>query len=145
LFIRPSRPIRRPISWGSRYAHRLHRGHYGYGRADALPEPLCADTEIATEEALIDVLGQGFDAGIRLADTVAPDKIAVPILPTIRSVVVGAPGYFVGRRRTVVPAHLLRHQCIRSRMGTGKLHRWEFERRGKTMLIDAPGSLLSSF
>ena len=32
--------------------------------------------------ALIDVLGQGFDAGVRLADTVPPDMIAVPILPT---------------------------------------------------------------
>jgi DNA-binding transcriptional LysR family regulator len=98
------------------------------------------ELEIATEEALIDVLGQGFDAGIRLAETVPPDMIAIPILPTIRSVVVGAPAYFVGRRRPVVPADLLRHQCIRSRMGTGKLYRWEFEKRGKTVLIDAPGS-----
>ena len=39
------------------------------------------ELEIATEEALIDVLGQGFDAGVRLADTVPPDMIAVPILP----------------------------------------------------------------
>jgi DNA-binding transcriptional LysR family regulator len=99
------------------------------------------ELEIATEEALIDVLGQGFDAGIRLAETVPPDMIAVPILPTIRSVVVGAPAYFVGRKRPVVPTDLLRHQCIRSRMGTGKLYRWEFEKRGKTVLIDAPGSL----
>jgi DNA-binding transcriptional LysR family regulator len=100
-----------------------------------------AELEIATEEALIDALGQGFDAGIRLAETVPPDMIAVPILPTIRSVVVGAPAYFVGRKRPVVPADLLRHQCIRSRMGAGKLYRWEFEKRGKTVLIDAPGSL----
>jgi DNA-binding transcriptional LysR family regulator len=34
------------------------------------------ELEIATEEALIDVLGQGFDAGIRLADTVPADMIA---------------------------------------------------------------------
>jgi DNA-binding transcriptional LysR family regulator len=99
------------------------------------------ELEIATEEALIDVLGQGFDAGIRLAEAVPPDMIAIPILPTIRSVVVGAPAYFIGRKRPVVPADLLRHQCIRSRMGTGKLYRWEFEKRGKAVLIDAPGSL----
>ena len=99
------------------------------------------ELEIATEEALIDVLGQGFDAGIRLADTVPPDMIAVPILPTIRSVVVGAPAYFVGRKRPVVPADLMRHQCIRARMGTGKLYRWEFEKRRQAVLIDAPGSL----
>jgi DNA-binding transcriptional LysR family regulator len=99
------------------------------------------ELEIATEEALVDVLGQGFDAGIRLADTVPPDMIAVPILPTIRSLVVGAPAYFVGRERPVAPADLMRHQCIRARMGTGKLYRWEFERRGQVVLIDAPGFL----
>jgi DNA-binding transcriptional LysR family regulator len=99
------------------------------------------ELEIATEEALVDVLGQGFDAGIRLADTVPPDMIAVPILPTIRSLVVGAPAYFVGRERPVAPADLMRHQCIRARMGTGKLYRWEFEKRGQVVLIDAPGFL----
>jgi DNA-binding transcriptional LysR family regulator len=121
------------------------------GAAEMLLQPLFlrylhryprVELEIATEEALIDVLGQGFDAGIRLADTVPPDMIAVPILPTIRSVVVGAPAYFVGRKRPVVPADLIRHHhCIRARMGTGKLYRWEFEKRGQAVLIDAPGSL----
>ena len=120
------------------------------GAAEMLLQPLFlsylsryprVELEIATEEALIDVLGQGFDAGIRLADTVPPDMIAVPILPTIRSVVVGAPAYFVGRKRPVVPADLMRHQCIRARMGTGKLYRWEFQKRGQAVLIDAPGSL----
>jgi DNA-binding transcriptional LysR family regulator len=120
------------------------------GAAELLLQPLFlrylrryprVELEIATEEALIDVLGQGFDAGVRLADTVPPDMIAVPILPTIRSLVVGAPAYFVGRERPVVPADLMRHQCIRARMGTGKLYRWEFEKRGQAVLIDAPGSL----
>jgi DNA-binding transcriptional LysR family regulator len=99
------------------------------------------ELEIATEEALIDVLGQGFDAGIRLADTVPTDMIAIPILPTIRSVVVGAPAYFAGRQRPIAPADLMGHQCIRARMGTGKLYRWEFEKRGQVVLIDAPGAL----
>jgi DNA-binding transcriptional LysR family regulator len=35
----------------------------------------------------------------------------------------------------------MRHQCIRARMGTGKLYRWEFEKRRQAVLIDAPGSL----
>jgi DNA-binding transcriptional LysR family regulator len=99
------------------------------------------ELEIATEEALIDVLGLGFDAGIRLADTVPADMIAIPIRPTIRSVVVGAPAYFAGRTRPVTPADLMQHQCIRARMGGGKLYRWEFEKRGQAVLIDAPGAL----
>jgi DNA-binding transcriptional LysR family regulator len=56
-------------------------------------------------------------------------------------VVVGAPSYFAGRQRPIVPADLLLHQCIRARMGTGKLYRWEFEKHGQVVLIDAPGAL----
>lgn len=138
------------VSEGSSEISGLLRINTSRGAAEMLLQPLFlsflnryphVELEIATEEALIDVLGQGFDAGIRLADTVPPDMIAVPILPTIRSVVVGAPAYFVGRKRPVVPADLMRHQCIRARMGTGKLYRWEFQKRGQAVLIDAPGSL----
>ncbi len=120
------------------------------GAAQMLLQPLFLDymrrhpkvqLEIATEDALVDVLGLGFDAGIRLADMVPPDMIAVPILPTVRSVVVGAPDYFIGRDRPAIPADLMRHQCIRSRMGCGVLYRWEFQKRGQAVLIDAPGHL----
>lgn len=99
------------------------------------------EVEIVTEGALVDVIGQGFDAGIRLAEAVSPDMIAIPIQPRLRSVVVGAPGYFAGRERPQVPADLLRHRCIRARMASGRLYRWEFERRGDSILIDAPGTL----
>jgi DNA-binding transcriptional LysR family regulator len=99
------------------------------------------ELEIATEEALVDVLGQGFDAGIRFGDTVPPDMIAVPITSTMRAVVVGAPAYFAGRDRPAVPADLMRHRCIRGRMPTGKLYRWGFEKRSQAVLIDAPGPL----
>lgn len=99
------------------------------------------ELEIATEGALVDVTGQGFDAGIRLAEAVPPDMIAVPILPEIRSLVVGAPAYFELWGVPKVPADLHRHRCIRARMASGKLYRWEFERRGEAVLIDAPGTL----
>ncbi|MEP9373499.1 LysR family transcriptional regulator [Mesorhizobium sp. KR1-2] len=99
------------------------------------------ELEIVTEGALVDVIGQGFDAGIRLAEAVPPDMIAVPILPEIRSLVVGAPAYFEAWGVPKVPTDLNRHRCIRARMASGKLYRWEFERRGETMLIDVPGAL----
>jgi DNA-binding transcriptional LysR family regulator len=99
------------------------------------------ELEIVADEALVDILAHGFDAGIRLRDAVPLDMIAIPIIPEIRSVVIGAPAYFVGRNPPVVPTDLMRHQCIRGRMGTGKMYRWEFEKGGKTMLIDVPGPL----
>ena len=34
----------------------------------------------------------------------------------------------------------MQHCCLRARMGTGKLYRWEFA-HGQAVLIDAPGPL----
>lgn len=99
------------------------------------------DVEIVTEEALVDVIGLGFDAGVRLAEAVPPDMVSVPIFPTLRLLVVGLPSYFQDRPRPIVPIDLLHHRCIRFRLSSGRLYRWEFERRGESFLIDAPGSL----
>ncbi|MEA2668984.1 MAG: hypothetical protein QOJ33_1918 [Chloroflexota bacterium] len=97
--------------------------------------------DLVTEDALVDVVGQGFDAGIRLAEFVPPDMIAVPINRTLRSVVVGSPGYFNAHGRPKTPTDLTKHRCIRSRMASGVIYRWEFERRGESVTLDVPGPL----
>lgn len=96
---------------------------------------------LVTEGRLIDVVGQGFDAGIRIAEAVPQDMIAVPIGGDIRMMVVGAPAYFEGRERPRAPADLHQHRCIRARMATGAVWRWEFEQRGEVVEIDVPGAL----
>lgn len=97
--------------------------------------------DMVTEEALVDIVGQGFDAGVRLEEFVPPDMIAVPISRPMRSIVVGSPAYFAGRKRPKNPADLAEHRCIRRRTGNGAIYRWEFERRGETMAVDVPGQL----
>jgi DNA-binding transcriptional LysR family regulator len=97
--------------------------------------------EIATEGRLIDIIKEGFDAGVRLAEAVPRDMIAMPLGPQTRHVVVGTPGYFANRPRPIAPADLKDHECIRTRYPSGALYRWEFERHGETMRIDVPGSL----
>jgi DNA-binding transcriptional LysR family regulator len=97
--------------------------------------------EIVTEGRLIDIITDGFDAGVRLAEAVPQDMIAVPLGPHTRHVVVGAPSYFSNRSRPSAPADLMDHECIRARYSSGALYRWEFERRGEAMRIDVPGSL----
>ncbi|MBO9545785.1 LysR family transcriptional regulator [Caulobacter sp.] len=99
------------------------------------------DVEIVTEGALVDIVGQGFDAGVRLAEFVPPDMIPVPISRTMRSIVVGSPAYFEGRPRPKTPQDLLAHRCIRARMASGAIYRWEFERRGRSLQLDVPGDL----
>jgi DNA-binding transcriptional LysR family regulator len=53
--------------------------------------------EIITEGRLIDIIKDGFDAGVRLAEAVPRDMIAMPLGPHTRHVVVGAPRYFANR------------------------------------------------
>jgi len=97
--------------------------------------------DLVTEGALVDVVGRGFDAGIRLAEFVPPDMIAVAINRTMRSVVVGSPVYFNVRGRPKTPTDLTEHRCIRARMASGGIFRWEFEKHGESVALDVPGVL----
>ena len=98
--------------------------------------------EIVSEAALIDVIGKGFDAGVRLRDAVPPDMIAVPIIPKMSLVVVGAPAYLRDRPVPVVPRDLLSHECIRYRTGNGRIYHWEFARGDERLELDVPGRLI---
>jgi DNA-binding transcriptional LysR family regulator len=86
------------------------------------PRAICypqLSVELVTEAAMVDIVGHGFDAGVRLEEFVPPDMIAVPITRPIRSLVVGSPAYFAERKRPKTPADLTDHRCIRRRTGSG--------------------------
>jgi len=98
--------------------------------------------DIVTEGRMVDIVAGGFDAGIRLAESVPQDMVAVPFGPTQRFTVVGAPGYFAqhpGLPRPRTPADLQQHRCIRSRLPSGAIYRWEFARHGESIAVDVAG------
>lgn len=97
--------------------------------------------EIVTEGALVDINAQGFDAGIRILESVPPDMISVPINRLIRPAIVGSPAYFRDHPKPKAPVDLESHRCIRARMASGTIYRWEFERRGDAFSMDVPGTL----
>ena len=99
------------------------------------------EVEITTESALVDVIGQGFDAGIRLAEAVPTDMISIPIMRSIRSLVVGSPKYFADWAKPQVPTDLSGHRCIRARLRSGQIYKWEFEKGDQKVLMDVPGGL----
>ncbi|MCP3706462.1 LysR substrate-binding domain-containing protein [Paraburkholderia sp. CNPSo 3274] len=74
--------------------------------------------ELALDDGFADLVGDGFDAGIRLGESVAPGMAAVPIGGPIRIVVVGSPEYFERHARPVTPddlaARSCRPSCVRS-------------------------------
>lgn len=97
--------------------------------------------DIAAEGRLVDIVAMGFDAGIRLAETVPQDMIAVPFGGALRFLAVAAPGYLADHPAPATPAGLEAHRCIRQRLPGGTLYQWEFEREGQTLTIDVPGVL----
>jgi DNA-binding transcriptional LysR family regulator len=97
--------------------------------------------DLVTEGRLIDVIAEGFDAGIRTRDVVPADMIAVPFGADQRFVVVGSPAYFEEKPPPRTPGDLMRHCCIRARWPSGGVYRWEFAQRSETLNIDVPGVL----
>jgi len=97
--------------------------------------------DLVTEDRPIDIVAEGFDAGVRLGDTVPADMIAVHLEPAQRFAVVGSPTYFESRAAPETPQDLLHHTCIRARMPSGSMYRWEFEQDGRVITLDVPGQL----
>jgi DNA-binding transcriptional LysR family regulator len=97
--------------------------------------------DLVTEDRPIDIVAEGFDAGVRTGDMVPADMIAVPLQPVQGFAVVGSPGYFKGSAGPKTPQDLVRHTCIRTRLPSGGMYRWEFEQDGKSFTLDVPGQL----
>ena len=97
--------------------------------------------DLVTEGRLIDIVAQGFDAGVRLGEAVPQDMVAVRFGAETRFVAVASPGYLATRTPPRTPDDLKGHDCIRFRLPSGKLYRWEFEKLGQALSVDVSGAL----
>ena len=97
--------------------------------------------DIVTDGRLGDIVAEGFDAGIRLAEAVPQDMIAVRLIDTVRFAAVASPAYLAARGRPTVPQDLHQHDCIRFRFESGAIYRWEFERHGMAETVHVSGPL----
>ena len=99
--------------------------------------------EVSIDDRLVDIVEEGFDAGIRLEEAIEPDLAAVRLVAPFRLVVAGAPSYFAKRGRPKKPRDLLEHDCINFRMpSTGAVYRWELERAGREESVAVSGRLV---
>lgn len=99
------------------------------------------ELDLVSEGQLVDIVEQGFDAGVRLLEAVPRDMVAVKFGGEVRFVAVAAPSYLEGRTTPKTPDDLHAHRCIRQRLPSGKRYRWEFAKRGAEIAVDVPGNL----
>ena len=97
--------------------------------------------EITTEDRLVDIVAGGYDAGVRFGESVERDMVAVRIGPDLRMAVVGSPAYFRHHPKPAKPRDLHDHACIRFRLPSGGIYRWEFEKKGEVLEVEVDGPL----
>ncbi|MFF2322726.1 LysR family transcriptional regulator [Agrobacterium sp. NPDC058088] len=97
--------------------------------------------DLVTEGRLVDIVAGGFDLGLRPADLVPSDMIAVPLGLKRSNAVVASPAFLRTYGRPMVPTDLYRFRCIRARLPNQALFRWKFEKDGNQVQIDVKGSI----
>lgn len=99
--------------------------------------------EFVVDTRYVDIVADGFNAGIRLYEDVPLDMIAIPFGAEMRFAAVASPDYLERNGKPKSPEDLKNHQCIRFRFASGALYHWDFEHRGQstTMNVDGPMTL----
>ena len=101
--------------------------------------------ELTNDEGYIDIVERGFDAGVRLGESVQKDMVAVPLGGPLSVAIVGSPDYFSRHPAPKHPTDLVHHNCVRFRFsGSGAIHRWELTIDQRIVEFEIGGSLTIS-
>lgn len=103
------------------------------------------EVEVIVEDRLVDIVAEGYDAGVRLSEAIERDMVQVRLTDAFRFVIVGAPSYLARHGTPQRPEDLLRHECITFRsQTTGALYAWELERGRRNWRVPVRGGVITS-
>ena len=98
--------------------------------------------EVISDDALVDVVAQGFDAGIRLGEMIAQDMVAVRMTPPCRAIMVAAPDYLADHPAPESLSGLAGHNCIGFRLlGSGAVYDWELKDGTRDVAVPVSGTV----
>lgn len=101
--------------------------------------------DLVVSDAPVDIVAQGFDAGIQLGEVIDKDMIAVPVTGDLRLAVVGAPSYFRRRGVPLHPRDLVEHDCLNWHpTPDAPPYRWDFSDNGRDFSVAVPARVLST-
>src|SRR5207302_9587797 len=101
--------------------------------------------DVVVSDAPVDIVADGYDAGIQLGEVIDKDMIAVPVTGDLRLAVVGAPSYFERRGVPAHPRDLIHHECLNWHPTVAApSYRWEFTENGRHFSVTVPAKVLST-
>jgi len=103
------------------------------------------EVELVLDERFVDIVAGGYDAGVRLSESIERDMVQVRLTEPFRFVVVGTPDYLARHGRPQRPEDLLEHECLTFRSPTnGSLYAWELERGRKSWRVPVRGGIVTN-
>lgn len=97
--------------------------------------------EITSDDGLVDIVANGYDAGVRLGEMIAEDMVAIRLTPPFKAIMVAAPAYLAAHGEPDSIAGLARHNCIGYRLlGSGGVYAWELHDGGADVSARVSGS-----
>jgi DNA-binding transcriptional LysR family regulator len=100
--------------------------------------------DVTVDDHLVDIVAQGFDAGIRYGDRVPQDMVGVALTRPLRWVVVGAPALIARTGRPEEPEDILRMPCVQMRVGDDSGFPWELGNGASMVRVDVRGPLTAN-
>jgi DNA-binding transcriptional LysR family regulator len=100
--------------------------------------------DVVVEAALIDIVADGYDAGVRYGESLDQDMVAISLGAPQRYVVAGSPGYLDAHGRPQSPEDLSRHRCFAQLFSRGNRRPWELQRDEEIVNFMPRGPLASS-
>jgi DNA-binding transcriptional LysR family regulator len=102
------------------------------------------EIEVVAEDRFVDIVAEGYDAGMRLTEAIERDMVQVRLTGAFRFFVVGAPSYFARHGTPHRPEDLLRHDCTTFRLSTGEPYAWELERGRRAWRVPVRGGVMTN-
>ena len=103
------------------------------------------EVDVVVEDRFVDIVAEGYDAGVRLSEAIERDMVHVRLTDAFRFVVVGAPSYLERHGTPQKPEDLLRHECVTYRsQTTGVIYAWELERGRRNWRVPVRGGVATN-
>ncbi|MFC0268629.1 LysR family transcriptional regulator [Kushneria aurantia] len=101
------------------------------------------ELDLTIDEALTDIIADGFHAGIRLGDHLQDNMVAIRLSASEAAAYVAAPTYLRRHGMPATPQALLEHTCIRYRQpSAGRIADWRFVTAQEALTIEPRGTLI---